>query len=1101
MKHGTILLLSGLFIISACAMVWAQATARIGGTVKDQSGAILPGVEITATQSDTGIVRTAITNETGSYVLTNLPIGPYRLEAALSGFRAFVQTGIVLQVDSSPTINVALEVGQVTEQVEVQANAAAVETESVGVGEVIENTRILELPLNGRQVTDLVALAGAAVPTTIGLSDLSMPGSASISVAGGYSSGTVYILDGSLHNNAFDNASLPLPFPDALQEFKVETGARSAQYGMYSGATVNSVTKSGTNEWHGDLFEFVRNDLFNARNYFATTHSTLKRNQFGGTLGGPIEKKTMFFFFGYQPTTIRQDPANSIDFVPTAAMLNGDFTAFTSPACNSGRQINLSAPFVGNRVDPGLFSKPAVTLVQKLPQTPDPCGKVTYGVQNKTNQGQVLGRVDYQLSANQTLFGRYLATIYSQAVPYTLDPNLLNSRSMGYDDLAQSYAFGDTYLISPNTVNAFHLAVNRTAITRLTAKFFSSPELGLATYSPPQYPHEMNFSVSGAFSLGGTAGPNRTTTYQMSDDLSLIRGTHQIAFGVNMAHWRDNFLADAYSLGNWQFNGQVTGLPLADLLVGRPSQFQQAADNGTRMSEWYFGLYAADAWKVAPRLTMDYGVRWEPGLPITMRDGQVASFDEGRYAAGIRSSMYKNAPAGLYYPGDPGFPGSKCRSSGVCLGNDINTRWKNIAPRLGFAWDPRGDGHTSIRASYAMAYDIRTGSFYQSAINPPWVSNIIIPTPAGGFENPWLGYPGGNPFPLPQLNSNVSFPAFGNYNAIPSNSPSSTRQSWNLSFQRQVGTDWLVSTTYIGSNGTHMWIDHELNPALYVPGNCQAGQYGLTAPGACSTTANTNFRRRLLTSYPNVSGTTMSFLGQYEATGTSNYNGVLASVQRRAAKGVTVGGNYTWSHCISDRSPKQTGGSGQPGVTYQDPNNRAFDRGNCAWDVRHIFNTTTVVETPKFATSALRIWASGWKISGIFRATTGAFLSVTSGQDRQLSGVSAQRALQISPIPYGKKTLTNYLNAAAFTLPPLGTLGNMRPLSIAGPGGWDLDMAISRIFQVRENQRIEARVEAFNVTNSLRPGPPVSALNNSTFGQITTALDPRILEFALKYVF
>src|SRR5438552_10190516 len=285
-------------LISAisCGSAWAQATAQISGTVRDQSGAVLPGVEVMATQTDTGIVRSTVTNETGTYVLPNLALGPYKLEAALPGFRTFIQTGIVLQVDSSPVINPTLEVGQVSEQVDVRANAALVETRNQGIGQVIENERILELPLNGRQATDLIMLAGAAVQTALtgADKDRSMSGSVPISVAGGLNTGTVFILDGAMHNDPFNNQNMPLPFPDALQEFKVETSALSAQYGMYSGASVNAVTKAGTNAIHGDLFEFVRNDLFNARNYFAPTHSTLKRNQFGGTAGGPIIKNKVF---------------------------------------------------------------------------------------------------------------------------------------------------------------------------------------------------------------------------------------------------------------------------------------------------------------------------------------------------------------------------------------------------------------------------------------------------------------------------------------------------------------------------------------------------------------------------------------------------------------------------------------------------------------------------------------------------------------------------------------------------------------------------------------------------------------------------------------
>ncbi len=296
---------------TASMSAWAQSTAQITGTVKDASGAVLPGVEVTATQTETGIARSTVSNETGVYVLPNLPLGPYKLETSLVGFRTFVQTGIVLQVNSNPVINVTLEVGQRSEQVEVQANAALVETRTVGVGQTMETQRILELPLNGRNAAELVLTVGAAVSMPeYASSPRSMQNQLSIAVAGGLPSGVNYALDGAQHNNPYDNLSLPLPFPDALQEFKVETSALSASQGQHSSAQVNTVTKSGTNDFHGSLFEFVRNDLLNATNYFARVdpstgkkvHSTLKRNQFGGTAGGPILRNKLFFFGGYQGT-------------------------------------------------------------------------------------------------------------------------------------------------------------------------------------------------------------------------------------------------------------------------------------------------------------------------------------------------------------------------------------------------------------------------------------------------------------------------------------------------------------------------------------------------------------------------------------------------------------------------------------------------------------------------------------------------------------------------------------------------------------------------------------------------------------------------------
>src|SRR5262245_21448794 len=340
----TVVVLMFVLILN-CSPIWAQATAQISGTAKDQSGAVLPGVEITATHTGTGIARTAVTNDTGSYVLPNLPIGPYKVEASLPGFRTFIQTGINLEVNASPAINVTLEVGQVSETVEVQANATLVETRSSGVGQVVENARILELPLNGRNVVELVALAGAAAPaTTLTGSSRDPFAQGNVSVAGGLNSGLNYTLDGADHNNPFEGSYLSMPFPDAMQEFKIDTSATGANQGGKSSGSVSLVTKSGTNAIHGDLFEFVRNGIFNARNAFAATRDTLKRNQFGGTVGGPILKNKLFFFAGYQGTRTRQDPPQTYAYVPTAATLAGDFRALASPDCNSGRQITLAAP-------------------------------------------------------------------------------------------------------------------------------------------------------------------------------------------------------------------------------------------------------------------------------------------------------------------------------------------------------------------------------------------------------------------------------------------------------------------------------------------------------------------------------------------------------------------------------------------------------------------------------------------------------------------------------------------------------------------------------------------------------------------------------------
>src|SRR5215468_9579741 len=581
-----------LLMLSA-STAWGQATAQISGTVRDQSSAVLPGVEIAAIQTETGAARTTITNETGTYVLSNLPLGPYKLEAALAGFRTFVQSGIVLQVNSSPVINPVMEVGQVSEQVEVQANAALVETSNVGIGQVIEQQRILELPLNGRQVTDLITLSGAAVTTNVSTGRLfnDLP---YISVGGGVPFGVDYSLDGANHMNFLIGTTMPMPFPDATQEFKVESTGLAANRGASS--AVAAVTKSGTNEIHGDLFEFVRNDLFNATPYFSAVNpatgrkfpATLKRNQFGGTLGGPIVKNRLFFFGGYQGTTLRQDAVINDNFIPTPAMLAGNWTAFASPACNTGVQRVLRAPFIngGNSpsgtiytIDPAQYSKVATYISNKVLASqsvqPNDCGLVRVGAPTQFNENMYVGKVDFQKSAQHTLFGRILFSSQYQPDSGKLTTNLLPAVG-GTDALASSYSFGDIYLIGSKIVQAFRLSVNRIGNHQTAKQYFSLCDAGATDMYCGYTPKWISqLTITGGMSGLGVLVPTGTywnpTGYALNDDVSWLRGTHQIAFGFSTSHSRFAELANFNSGGAFVFTGALTGIGMGDFMTGKPT--------------------------------------------------------------------------------------------------------------------------------------------------------------------------------------------------------------------------------------------------------------------------------------------------------------------------------------------------------------------------------------------------------------------------------------------------------------------------------------------------------------------------------------------------
>src|SRR5262245_11584694 len=1067
----------------SCEPAWSQAgsTAQMSGTVRDQTGAVLPGAEVTATQTETGASRSVISNEAGSYTLTNLTLGPYKLEVALPGFRTFVQTGIILTVNSNPVVNAILQVGQVSEQVEVQANATLVETQRTSVGGVVETERVLELPLNGRNSAALIEVAGAVVPqgTASSRSFQGGQGGLAFSVAGGQSFGIAYVLDGAMHNNPYDNLNLPLPFPDALQEFRVDTSAMKAEQGMHSGASVNSVTKSGTNNFHGDVFEFVRNYIFNAKDPFQTKRDSLKRNQFGGTLGGPIKQNKLFFFSAYQGTITRQDPNDSFSFIPTAAVLAGDWTTMASKACNSAGQRTLRTPFdnggtnangdVIYTINPALYSSAAMKIASMLPQTSDPCGKINVPRINRPNEGQYIGKVDFQKTASHSMFGRYMATTYKAPPPYNFTDNVLSTTVGGRDNLAQSYTFGDTRLFGSNTVNALRIAVNRTAIHRTSKDFFSAPEVGINSYS--YMPHYMLLTVSNYFNIGGgteSEATFRTTTYQVAEDLSLIRGKHQMSVGANLAHWRSNTYANVRSPATFSFDGSATGLALADFLSGRLTTMVQAAPNTLFMKQWYVGLYGQDTWKATPKLTLNYGVRWEPFLPQTITNGAVFEFDRDRFLNGVRSTVFKNAPVGLYYPGDQGFPG---KSGMVKI-------WDTFAPRVGLAWDPKGDGKMSIRAGYGLSYDFVNGQFFiNSTVAPPWGTDVRVNSPASGFDNPWRDYPGGNPFPF-VFDANAKFPVNGVYVKFHYHMNPNTIHNWNLSVQRQLSSSWLASASYLGSEGTHLWVSRSLNPGGYFfngTASCVLPN-GVTITGTgnqCSTTGNIEQRRPFVIAKP-TEGNAYGAVDVFDDGGTQAYSGMLLSLSRRVARGYTLGANYTWSHCIGDNT--QGGGTPNINTGIVDPNNRRFDRSNCTQDRRHLFSMSGVASTPTFSNPTLNKIASGWRLSGIYSVRSGQYLTITTGTDVALTGISNQRANQILGDPFvdnkydrtGSSGFLSYLNRSAFGAPAPGTLGNMARNNILGPVFWGIDIAVSRTFQVREGQRLEVRGEAFNLTNSLR---------------------------------
>ena len=1103
-----------LCFCATSALLWGQAgsTAQVNGVVRDSTGLAVPGAEVKATQTATGISRTATTGTDGAYVLPNLPIGPYLLEVTKEGFSKYAQSGIVLQVDSNRAIDAVLKVGAVSEQVTVEADAAMVETHSSGVGTVVDNQRVVELPLNGRNVTELIFLAGMSTQVTgysAGMNSVRNYPTVTVAVAGGNGSGNAFLMDGVIYNDVFTSQNYPLPFPDALQEFKVETSALPAQYGYHAAAVVNAVTKSGTNQFHGDLFDFFRNGDLNARDFFAISRDTLRRNQFGGTVGGPIRKDKLFFFAGYQGTVQKSSPPQTVAYVPTADMLAGNFTALASPACNAGKQITLPSAlgFTNNQIAPSMLDPAALKLDARFPSPANPCGQTLFGLLSNQTENLGVARFDYQKSDRHSIFGRLVST--NLIIPTTYNgTNALTLSQATANYRTYLVGLGDTYIFGSGMVSSFRLGVNRMAITRPGDNFATWQQLGVNATSLAGPMVYLNVTGNG-FQIGLNSMPTivaQGPNPNVAEDISLVKGSHQIGFGADYLHSLTNFLSSLNTTGRFTFNGSVTGIPLADFMLGTASAWNQGNQNQWYQRQNYIGLYVQDFWKVTSRLTLSYGLRWEPYQAPYSKYGSYSHFDPALFAQNVHSSVYVNAPAGLIVPGDPQYPAGN---------SPEESKYNNWAPRAGLVWDPQGNGRMTIRASYGIFNDRQHFQGYSAFTGaPPYGDNITLANVS--FSNPWGTYPGGNPFPLPG-GKNALFPLFGSYRTDPFDTRPPYTNQWNVSIQRQVGASWLVTANYLGNSMIHLVSDAQLNPATFLGlGPCTINGVNYST---CSTTGNTN-QRRVLFLQNQSQGQYYAAIDALDDGGTGTYDGLLLSVQRRLSHGVSVLANYTWSHCISDIYDYSIG----TGNAFSLPGNRRIFRGNCqSGDQRQIFNLSVVAQTPKFSNRALRLAASDWQISPIVTLRSAQLFAVTTGVDGALTGQPTETPNLVSGVnPYvsnpgcSPAPCMQWITPNAFAAPVPGTYGNLGLFNIRGPGVVQFDMTLTRTFPVSEKTNIQFRVEAFNLPNHLNPAVPGSTpgtvtTNSANFGQIlsdisgtnglSAAGDPRIVQLALKYVF
>ena len=1113
---GFLALATALFAPHAHAQ--AVAVAEVDGTVTDSSGKVMVNVPVIMIQADTQVAHSTVSDPQGHFAIPNLPPGAYILDVKAPGFKEYRQSGIVLQVGQTTSINISMTIGAVSETIEVSANASMVETKDSGIAQVVDDRKIVDLPLNGRNLTQLLTLVGGGTTTPGG--DLTgskniqgSQGSGTFSVGGGQANGVNYLLDGGDNNDNFSNVNLPLPFPDAVQEFSVQTNALQAQFGLHPGGAVNVVTKSGSNAFHGDLFEFLRNYDLNARpkglvqqngSVSQPVRDSLKRNQFGGTAGGKIIRDKLFFFGGYQQTTQRSNPGTITAHVPTALTSVGNFSVEDAATSAGGCQkaaITLKDPTTGNpfpnnmipvsRFDPA----GAKLLTKYIPTSTDPCGLVLYGQPANNPDWQAIGRIDYVISEKQLFFGRYTIYNYTAQAFFNGTNALTTGPNPGNRDETNSVTLGDTYTFNATSVNSVHATFNRRANNRGSAPNLFGPQvLGIQGYADKMSDTYMQITVSNYFNVAcGTCAPGyfNDNTYQLSDDYQKTMGKHQLGFGVDWRKLEFNSLNNQQANGQWTFTGNTgtaasTGDSLADLELGKLAGLTDGNALSDYMRQKVFAGYAQDTYRMNSRLTITAGVRWEPYAPTVDKQCRGNQFSLSEFLAGYHSTQYPAAPAGLLF-------GKDAPNANGC--GFANSHIADFSPRLGLVFDPTGSGKQTFRAAFALMHE-NLELFYPErwTTNPPYASSIALGTNAGPFSNPYQGYvspagAAGDPFPGAAI-----FPSQGTYVSIPPNVPVEYTMQWNVSYQRQLAKDWLATATYVGSQTRH------------IPG---ANDINVPQPSPTATTSNEPARRTLTLLNP-TQGAYYSQIVQTDAGANSSYNALLLKAEKRFAKNYSLLVNYTWSHCIST---VDFGGE-LASNNYQNPNNRNAERADCNFDRRQIFNTTMVIFSPGVGQGFFRGITKDWQLAPLVALDSGQPFTITDGTDVGLTGDGSDRPNVVPGVVSMPGTFLQYFNTGAFAgscalaayksnpycqVP--GTFGNAGRDIFHAPGTIQWDMAISRIFRIKERFSTELRGDFFNIMNHANLGTPSAAINSATFGQITGFSGPRLIQIAMKVYF